>query len=38
MEVHIDSVKDKTQAGKIWVKDIMTTQEGKSRNKISQGS
>ena len=27
MEVHIYSVKAKSQAGKIWVKDIMTTQD-----------
>ena len=35
MEVHIYSVKAKSQAGNIWGKDIMTTQKGKSRKKIS---
>ena len=27
MEVHIYSVKAKSQADKIWIKDIMTTQK-----------
>ena len=30
VEAHIDSVKAKSQAGIIWVKDIMTTQKGQS--------
>ena len=29
------NVKAKSQAGSIWVKDIMTTQKGQSRKKIS---
>ena len=37
MEVHIYSVKAKSQAGNIRVKYIMTTQKGQSRKKISQG-
>ena len=35
MEVHIYSVKAKSQAGNIRVKHIMTTQKGQSRKKIS---
>ena len=35
MEVHIYSVKVKSQAGNIWIKDIMTTQKGQSQKKIS---
>ena len=35
MEVHIYSVKAKSQAGNILVKYIMTTQKGQSRKKIS---
>ena len=31
VEVHIYSVKDRSQAGNIWVKDIMTTQKGQSQ-------
>ena len=38
MEVHIYSVKAKSQAGNIRVKYIMTTQKGQSRKKISYGS
>ena len=38
MEVHIYSVKTKSQAGNMWVKDIMTTQKGHSWKKISQRS
>ena len=34
MGVHIYSVKAKSQAGNIWVKDIMATQEGQSWKKI----
>ena len=34
MEIHICSVKAKSQAGNIKVKDIMTTQKGQSRKKI----
>ena len=30
MEVHICSVRAKSQAGNIWVKDIMATQKGQS--------
>ena len=30
IEAHIYSVKAKSQAGNIWVKDIMTTQKGQS--------
>ena len=30
MEVHMDSIKAKSQAGNMWVKDIMTTQKGQS--------
>ena len=35
MEVHIYSVKAKSQAGNKWVKYIMTTQKGQSQKKIS---
>ena len=35
MEVHIYSVKRKSQAGIISVKDIMATQKDQSRKKIS---
>ena len=35
MEVHIYSVKAKSQAGHIGVKYIMTTQKGQSQKKIS---
>ena len=35
MEVQMYSVKAKSQAGNIWVKDIMTTQKGQSQKKIS---
>ena len=35
MEVHINSAKAKSQTGNIWVKDIMATQKGQSRKKIS---
>ena len=35
MEVQIHSVKAKSQAGNIRVKDIMTAQKGQSRKKIS---
>ena len=35
MEVHIYSVKVKSQAGNIRVKDIMTTQKGQSHNVLS---
>ena len=35
MEVQVYSVKAKSQAGNIWVKDIMTTQKGQSQKKIS---
>ena len=38
MEVHIYSVKIKSQGGNIWVKDIMTTQKSQSWKKLSQGS
>ena len=38
MEVHIYSVKAKSQAGNTQVKDIMTTQKSQSWSKISQGS
>ena len=38
MEVHIYSVKATSQTGNICVKDIMTTQKGQSRKKISQRS
>ena len=34
MEVHIHSVKAKSQAGNVRIKD-MTTQKGQSRKKIS---
>ena len=30
MEVHMDSIKAKSQAGNMRVKDIMTTQKGQS--------
>ena len=35
MEVHIHSVKAKSQAGNVRIKDIMTTQKGQNRKKIS---
>ena len=35
MEVHIYSVKAKSQAGNIWVKDEITKQKGQNRKKIS---
>ena len=35
MEETIYSVKGKSEAGNIWVKDIMTTQKGWSQKKIS---
>ena len=35
MEVHIQSVKAKSQASNMCVKDIMTTQKGHSPKKIS---
>ena len=35
LEVHIYSVKAKSQAGIIWVKDIMTTQKGQSRKMLN---
>ena len=38
MEVHIYSVKAKSQIGNIWVKDIITTQKGQSYNILSKGS
>ena len=38
MEVHIYSVKAKSQAGNIWVKYIMTAQIDQSQKKISLGS
>ena len=38
MEVHIYILKAKSQAGNIWVKDIMATQKGQSQKKISEGS
>ena len=38
MEVHIYSVKAKSQAGTIWIKDKMTTQKGQIGKKISLGS
>ena len=38
MEVHIYSVKAKSQLGNIWVKYIMITQKDQSQNKISLGS
>ena len=37
MEVHIYSVKARSQAGNLWLKD-MTTQKGQSSKKISYGS
>ena len=33
MEVHICSVKAKSQAGNVQVKDVMTTQKGQSEKK-----
>ena len=33
MEVHIYSVKAKSQAGNVQVKDVMTTQKGQSEKK-----
>ena len=38
IEVHLYSVKTKSQAGNIWVKDTMITQKGQSQKKISWGS
>ena len=38
MEVHIYSVKAKSQAGNIWVNYIMRTQKSQSQKKISKGS
>ena len=38
MEVHIYSVKAKSQTVNIWVKDIITTQKGQSCNILSWGS
>ena len=35
MEVQIYTLKAKSQAGKRWVKDRMTTGKGQSRKKIS---
>ena len=35
MEVHVHIVKAKSQAGNVQVKDIMKTQKGQSRKKIS---
>ena len=35
MEGHIYSVKAKSQAGNMWVKDIITTQKDQRRKKIS---
>ena len=35
MEVHMYSVKAKSWAGNLGVKDIITTQKGQSRKKIS---
>ena len=37
MEEHIYSVKTKSQAGNIWVKDIKAIQKGHNWKKISQG-
>ena len=34
MEVHIYSVKAKSQAGNIWVKDIMTAYKGQSHKAL----
>ena len=36
MEVQIYSVKGKSQAGKIWVKDIMTTQKANEEIKSAR--
>ena len=38
IKVSIYSVKAKTQAGSIWVKDIMATQKGQTQKKTSSGS
>ena len=38
MEVHMYSVKAKSQAGKIWVKHIMTTWKGQIWKIFCQGS
>ena len=38
VEVHIYSVKTKSQAGNIWVKYIMTAQKDQNQKKNSQGS
>ena len=35
MEAHMYSVKAKSQVGNIWIKDIMTMQNGQSQKKIS---
>ena len=35
IKVHIYSVKAKSQAGNIWVKDIMTIQKGQSHKMLS---
>ena len=36
MEVYIYCVKTKSQAGNIWVKDIITTQKGPSQKKLAK--
>ena len=38
MEVHIYSVKTKSEASNIWVNDIMATQKGKSFKVLWSGS
>ena len=35
MEVHLYSVKAKSQAGNLWVKDILTTQKDQSCKMLS---
>ena len=37
MEVHICSVKTKSQAGNIWVKYIMPAQKDENQKKIREG-
>ena len=38
MEVHLYSVKAKSQAGNLWVKGILTTQKDQSCKMFSKGS
>ena len=38
MEAHIHSVKAKSKAGNIWVRDVMATQKDQSCKILSEGS